>query len=150
MKLNLTTKEEAILIDRVRLTALNVTFSRYWVSPDQSHAILATQEVKKWRHSFSAVMLVVNLLDYSIAPLSSNNPTALVSNVAWAPISDDGTYEKIAYVFDSDIYLRFKDISGDLTELRVTTDGSFSVLNGIMSWVYEEEIFSDYSALWWS
>lgn len=34
--------------------------------------------------------------------------------------------------------------------IRVTTDGTTSVFNGVPDWVYEEEVFSADSALWFS
>jgi hypothetical protein len=36
------------------------------------------------------------------------------------------------------------------TEIRITSDGSPNVINGIADWVYEEEVFGSHSALWFS
>lgn len=42
------------------------------------------------------------------------------------------------------------DISSD-NETQITADGTANeICNGFFSWVYEEEIFSDYNAIWWS
>jgi hypothetical protein len=143
MKLEVTSDAEYVLINRTRLAIeQNITFSRYWLSPDLSQVIVATDEQKLWRHSFSAIMIVVQLSDYSTTALMSNSPEARVTNVVWAADSS-----MVAFVSESDIYVR--DMSDQSPEVRVTTDGSFAVLNGILSWVYEEEIFSDYSALWY-
>lgn len=34
--------------------------------------------------------------------------------------------------------------------IRVTTDGSETVFNGVPDWVYEEEVYGTDSVLWWS
>uniref|UniRef100_A0A6B2KYV8 Peptidase S9 prolyl oligopeptidase catalytic domain-containing protein n=1 Tax=Arcella intermedia TaxID=1963864 RepID=A0A6B2KYV8_9EUKA len=39
--------------------------------------------------------------------------------------------------------------SQPLTVKTITTDGSFDIEYGLMPWVYEEEVFSDYNAIWW-
>ena len=51
------------------------------------------------------------------------------------PLSPDG--RRVAFVRDQDLWLR--DLGGG--ETRVTADGSATVLNGTLSWVYWEEIF---------
>ncbi|KAI8889441.1 hypothetical protein K501DRAFT_282328 [Backusella circina FSU 941] len=37
-----------------------------------------------------------------------------------------------------------------LNHTRITFDGSATIFNGVPDWVYEEEVFSKDSALWWS
>ncbi|MBN2364547.1 MAG: hypothetical protein EH225_00165 [Calditrichaeota bacterium] len=60
--------------------------------------------------------------------------------------SPDGL--KIAYVRSNNLYL-FDLPSGE--EIQLTRDGSDTILNGILSWVYWEEIFGhDNLAYWWS
>ncbi|MBO4818154.1 MAG: DPP IV N-terminal domain-containing protein [Bacteroidales bacterium] len=62
--------------------------------------------------------------------------------------SPDST--KIAFTRDNDLYVMD---AADSTEVRLTFDGSETVLNGYASWVYYEEIFgrpSRYRAFWWS
>jgi dipeptidyl-peptidase-4 len=60
--------------------------------------------------------------------------------------SPDG--RKVAFVRDNDLYVY------DLTtksEKRLTKDGSATVLNGALSWVYWEEVFNHEEAgYWWS
>lgn len=66
-------------------------------------------------------------------------------NLTWAP---DST--KYAYTCGNDLYV--VDVCKSDT-LRLTDDGSDTVLNGYASWVYYEEIFgrqSNYRAFWWS
>ncbi|XP_026985669.1 dipeptidyl peptidase 4 isoform X5 [Sagmatias obliquidens] len=53
-----------------------------------------------------------------------------------------------AYVWKNDIYVKNEP---NLPSQRVTWTGKEDVIyNGITDWVYEEEVFSTYSALWWS
>ncbi len=60
--------------------------------------------------------------------------------------SPDG--KKLAYVTSNDIYV-FDTVSKK--EVRITYDGSKTILNGILSWVYWEEIFGhENRAYWWS
>lgn len=33
---------------------------------------------------------------------------------------------------------------------RITHDGSSTIFNGVLDWVYEEEIFDSNLAMWWS
>lgn len=60
--------------------------------------------------------------------------------------SPDGTM--LAFVRDNDLYIY--DIARQ-TEQRLTTDGSETLLNGTLSWVYWEEVFGRRDiGYWWS
>jgi dipeptidyl-peptidase-4 len=61
--------------------------------------------------------------------------------------SPDG--KKIAFTRDNDIWAL--DIETG-AETRLTTTGSDTLMNGVLDWVYEEELFSrgDTKAYWWS
>ncbi len=72
------------------------------------------------------------------------NPEGAV-NLTYSPDSS-----KLAFTRDNDLYVY--DIQTD-SELRLTYDGSETILNGYASWVYYEEILgrpSRYKAFWWS
>jgi dipeptidyl-peptidase-4 len=61
-------------------------------------------------------------------------------------LAPDGT--KLAFVRDNDLYVL--DLA-TRAESRLTRDGSASVLNGALSWVYWEEVFDHEEAgFWWS
>ena len=63
-----------------------------------------------------------------------------------AALSPDG--EKVAYVRGHDLYAY--DI-GKEKEIRLTSDGNETVLNGTLSWLYWEEIFDRHdTGYWWS
>lgn len=61
-------------------------------------------------------------------------------------MSPDGA--RIAYVQSNDLYIMSVD-SGDVH--RLTDDGSPTRLNGLLDWVYQEEIYGrgNYRAYWW-
>lgn len=62
----------------------------------------------------------------------------------WAPNSD-----KVAYVHKNNVHIHYVDESKPQVEL--TSDGIVGkVYNGIPDWVYEEEVLSAGSAIWWS
>jgi dipeptidyl-peptidase 4 len=79
--------------------------------------------------------------------------TAAIARVTDTPeeehsvnFSPDGT--KLAYVRNNDLYVY--DLSTN-TETRLTRDGSDTILNGTLSWVYWEEIFGRRDVgYWWS
>ena len=57
--------------------------------------------------------------------------------------------KKIAFTRKNDLWVLDLDSK---TETRLTTTGSDSLFNGVLDWVYEEELFSrgDDRAFWWS
>ena len=57
--------------------------------------------------------------------------------------------ELVAFVRGNDLYVVSVE-NGH--ERRLTSDGSREVLNGILDWVYQEEIFGrgDFRGFWWS
>lgn len=61
---------------------------------------------------------------------------------AWSPIK-----ERLSYVYNNNVYIHFDES----IELQITSDGVNGVFyNGIPDWVYEEEVLSSGSAMWWS
>lgn len=70
---------------------------------------------------------------------------AAMTNLTWSP---DST--RYAFTRDNDLYVH--EVA-DGKDVRITCDGSETILNGYASWVYYEEIFgraSNYRAFWWS
>uniref|UniRef100_A0A8C7MMF8 Dipeptidyl peptidase 4-like n=1 Tax=Oncorhynchus kisutch TaxID=8019 RepID=A0A8C7MMF8_ONCKI len=53
-----------------------------------------------------------------------------------------------AFVWENDVYVK---TSPAAKAMQVTSNGKHNkILNGIPDWVYEEEMFSSYEAMWWS
>jgi len=86
----------------------------------------------------------VYLLDLAASRFDRITRTPAAESIA--RLSPDGT--RIAYVRDHDLWVT--EIAA-AKETRLTADGSQTVLNGSLSWVYWEEIFDhDEDGFWWS
>ncbi|XP_042677984.1 dipeptidyl peptidase 4 isoform X4 [Centrocercus urophasianus] len=125
---------------------LNTTLSTYEattaiLSPDQRFALLQYKYEKLWRHSYTASYHIYDfnaraILDDALLP----NDTQYIS---WSPVG-----HKLAYVWNNNIYIK---ASPTAAPVQITSNGEENkIFNGIPDWVYEEEMFSSHSALWWS
>ena len=86
----------------------------------------------------------VYVLDLAASRFERVTRTAAEESIA--RLSPDGT--RVAYVRDHDLWVT--DLAGR-AETRLTGDGSDTVLNGSLSWVYWEEIFDhEEHGYWWS
>lgn len=103
----------------------------------QTHAILYVDLVKNWRHSTFSEVHILNLATHESQLLSDS-----VSVAEWSPNG-----HSIAYVYEHNVYVYNLDSK---KTVQVTHDGGADVFNGIPDWVYEEEVFSGDSAIWWS
>lgn len=90
---------------------------------------------------FSGDVMLLDLAEAKFARIT-HTPSAEKA----VTISPDG--KRIAFVRDNDLYVYDLGLS---KEQRITRDGTDSLLNGVFSWVYWEEIFRHReSAYWWS
>jgi dipeptidyl aminopeptidase B len=122
--------------------------------------------VQGWRHSFQAYFRLYNLETRSDVGWLTPAGQELLQNVVFAPTADE-TKSFVAFVRSNDVFLTdivsksgtqvpvhlcclMRDFPVDNAEARVTSTGSFTILNGVASWEYEEEIFGSSLALWWS
>lgn len=109
-------------------------------SPDLNRAVIKTDSVHGWRHSSTALFWVLDVAKKQITPLY--NVDEKLSFAIWSPTSD-----QIAFVLENNVFV--KDIqSGTISQ--ITHDGDKNIFNGKPDWVYEEEVFSSESVLWWS
>lgn len=131
----------SIFLENSTFEIFGDSISDYSVSPDRLFVLLEYNYVKQWRHSYTA--------SYSIYDLSKRQlitEEKIPNNTQWITWSQEG--HKLAYVWKNDIYVK---IEPHLPSHRITSTGKENVIfNGINDWVYEEEIFGAYSALWWS
>ena len=82
----------------------------------------------------------------STSPLHASSGSAAGRSQDLPRLSPDG--QRVAFVRARDLWVY--DVSSK-TETRLTADGSATVLNGGLSWVYWEEIFNHQEAgYWWS
>jgi dipeptidyl-peptidase-4 len=63
----------------------------------------------------------------------------------WAKFSPDG--KKILFTLNNDLFLY--DIASR-AEKQITTDGTESMMNGKLSWMYWEDIFRRGAGMWWA
>ncbi|GAB5575690.1 dipeptidyl peptidase 4 [Prionailurus iriomotensis] len=86
------------------------------------------------------------LLEYNYVKVQLITEEKIPNNTQWITWSPEG--HKLAYVWKNDVYVKNEPNS---SSHRITWTGEENAIyNGIADWVYEEEIFSAYSALWWS
>ncbi len=110
---------------------------------------LARSKDLVWNGTFTA--LVVELAgDLWHWRPGQDRPTRLTSTSGkedQVEFSPDGTL--VGFVRDNDLHV--VDVAGQ-SEVRLTRDGSENVRNGVLDWVYEEEIYGrgQKRAFWWS
>lgn len=148
------TLDDIAKISRTMIRAFYIHSSRrepiipedVWMSPDLRTALLVSNKKKTWRHSFTGIYWLLDMTTQSIEPLVADEPGARIQLAVWSPKSDC-----LAYVRENDLYARpkFSNISSQGV-VRITSDASQSVLYGVPDWTYEEEVFEDRNAMWWS
>ncbi|XP_019778733.1 dipeptidyl peptidase 4 isoform X1 [Tursiops truncatus] len=131
----------SMFLENSTLDEFGFSMNDYSVSPDRQYVLFEHNYVKQWRHSYTA--------SYDIYDLNKRQlitEERIPNNTQWVTWSPVG--HKLAYVWKNDIYVKNEP---NLPSQRVTWTGKEDVIyNGITDWVYEEEVFSTYSALWWS
>jgi len=113
---------------------------------------VAADEAWRWPEAFDeagARALYLTKGDVFVLDLASSTFRRLTQTPQEeksASFSPDG--RRVAFVRDNDLYA-VDVVTGD--EARLTIDGSDTILNGTLSWVYWEEIFGRHdTAYWWS
>ncbi|RMZ90395.1 hypothetical protein DV736_g2373, partial [Chaetothyriales sp. CBS 134916] len=114
----------------------------YWVSSDMSKVLVITNKEKLWRHSYTGVYYIVDVATQEAEPLLPYEPDAIVQLATWSP---DGKH--IVFTKDNNLFLRMLESNA---VRQITDDGGPNYFYGIPDWVYEEEVFSNNIAMWWS
>lgn len=112
------------------------------VSPDLKRVLALAKREKVFRHSYTGVYFVLDVESQTWEPLDKDQPEARVQLAQWSPTSD-----AIAFTRDNNLYVRMMD-GGAVRQ--ITNDGGSEYFYGIPDWVYEEEVFSNNIATWWS
>ncbi|KAI5861671.1 dipeptidyl peptidase IV N-terminal region-domain-containing protein [Durotheca rogersii] len=115
---------------------------RVWPSPDLKKVLIATDTKDVWRHSFTGIYWIFDVATQTAEPLHPKNPALRVQLAQWSPKSD-----AVIYTSTNNLYVRRL---GSDDVVQITKDGGPEYFYGIPDWVYEEEVFSDNSATWWS
>lgn len=113
-----------------------------WPSPDLKKVLIATGIKYVWRHSFTAVYWIFDVATQTAEPLDPDNASRRVQLAQWGPKSN-----AISFTSSNNLYVRHLESK---KVVGVTKDGGPEYFYGIPDWVYEEEVFGDNSATWWS
>lgn len=113
--------------------------SSFKLSPDNTKILVRYDVEEIFRHSFIAKYDVFDIATQKAIHIHGG---AKLQYCAWSPIKD-----RLAYVYDNNVYIHF----GENFEVPITSDGKNGIFyNGVPDWVYEEEVLSSGSAMWWS
>ena len=117
------------------------------VEPEQA-AAAALRAAGKLEDSDDSVLVRIG---ESLAVVSADAPARLLTRdaAAWNNPALDPTGTRLAYTRQGDLFV--VDLKTDRT-LRLTDDASETLLDGILDWTYQEEIFGrgNYRAFWFS
>uniref|UniRef100_A0A034W0Q2 Venom dipeptidyl peptidase 4 n=1 Tax=Bactrocera dorsalis TaxID=27457 RepID=A0A034W0Q2_BACDO len=137
-KYNVATLNRSLLLPpaifEVYPSDLTITFS-----PDNTKLLIRYDVEQQFRHSVIA--------KYSLLDIDTRNETKIHNGeklqfCSWSPSKN-----RLAYIYENNVHIHYEDDE----ELQLTTDGVTGVIyNGIPDWVYEEEVLSSGSAMWWS
>jgi dipeptidyl aminopeptidase len=139
-----------VLVDSSHVLDLdgNVLKWQTWeLSADMQFVLFKTDHLKQWRHSSFGNYWIHRLSDRSTFPVIEPTYPPTITHCTWSPVS-----HSLAYTNKNDLYVipDSEMAQGTPKAIRVTTDGSAVIFNGVPDWAYEEEVFSSDSALWWS
>ncbi|PSS03331.1 hypothetical protein PHLCEN_2v4005 [Hermanssonia centrifuga] len=113
------------------------------LSSDMKYMLIKSDYLKQWRHSSFGNYYVHDLTLHTTRPLVTPSYPPTTAYAKWSP-----TGQSIAFVDGNDLYV-LPNLSAR-SPIRVTSSGNASLFHGVPDWVYEEEVFSGDSALWWS
>ncbi|KAK5634118.1 hypothetical protein RRF57_009832 [Xylaria bambusicola] len=119
-----------------------LTPEQLWPSLDLKKVLIATGVMNVWRHSFTANYWIFDVETQTAEPLDPNDASRRIQLAQWSPKSD-----AISFTSSNNLYVRQLDSK---KVVQVTKDGGPEYFYGIPDWVYEEEVFGDNSATWWS
>lgn len=136
-KYNAATKEDTIFLQSTFLnTYVGATFT---LSADNTKILVRHNLTEKFRHSYVA--------QYDVYDIATNTTIKIhkgekLQYCGWSPLKD-----RLAYVYQNNVHIHFNRN----LEIAITEDGRDGIVyNGVPDWVYEEEVLSSGSALWWS
>ncbi|KAM7351517.1 venom dipeptidyl peptidase 4 isoform 1-T2 [Cochliomyia hominivorax] len=137
-KFNAVTGSNSVFVTSDFLNIYNRS-SSFKLSPDNTKILVRFDVEEIFRHSFIAKYDVFDIATQKVIHIHGG---AKLQYCEWSPIKD-----RLAFVYNNNVYIHF----GENFEVPITSDGIDGVFyNGIPDWVYEEEVLSSGSAMWWS
>ncbi|KAG8908597.1 hypothetical protein FRB99_004885 [Tulasnella sp. 403] len=144
---DLKTNSSRVLVERKDAKdehGMPLAWDSWKLSADMKYLLIKTDRKKQWRHSSFGNYYIYSLDSGATIPLTPATRPPTVAYATWSP-----TGQAIAFVSLNDLYI-LPSPSLDVKPIRVTNNGNSSLFNGVPDWVYEEEVFEDEFALWWS
>jgi dipeptidyl-peptidase 4 len=131
------TGARSVLVSAARLVpspgAKPLEIDDYEWSEDGARLLVFTNTKKVWRRNTRGDYWVLDLKPGKLHKVGAAWPE---STLMFAKLSPDG--RRVAYVHEHDLWV--EDVGGDKA-IRLTSDGSATMINGTSDWVYEEEFF---------
>jgi dipeptidyl-peptidase-4 len=109
-----------------------LSVERYSWSDDGKSLLIFTNSERVWRDNTRGDFWVLDLAAWTLSKLGG---AAKPSTLMFAKLSPSG--DRVAYVCENDIYV---EALADHNIVRLTNDGSRTIINGTTDWVYEEEL----------
>ncbi|MCJ1295400.1 hypothetical protein MMC34_006962 [Xylographa carneopallida] len=116
--------------------------SKVWPSVDLKKVLVMSEYKHNWRHSYTGKYWIFDVASQTAEALDPANPDGRIQLATWAPTSDS-----IVFTRDNNMFLRKINSK---TIAQITTDGGAELFYGVPDWVYEEEVFQNNIATWWS
>eukprot|EP00063_Salmo_salar_P062088 XP_014036923.1 PREDICTED: dipeptidyl aminopeptidase-like protein 6 isoform X2 [Salmo salar] len=142
VRFNMETYERTVLVHNKKFEMYKA--SKYEVSPDMKHVLLAYNMAPVYQHSFTAFYIICSLETpetWNLNPPEVRN--AQLQYAGWGP-----TGQQLIFIFENNIYYRS---TVESRSIRLVSTGKERVIfNGLSDWLYEEEIFQTHIAHWWS
>lgn len=138
------TKNSTLIMDNTTFRQFDTNM--YSVSPDRKYVLITYDVIRIYRHSY--------LAKYEIYDVNTRVTTAFggpqrekdqLSFVLWAPVG-----HSVVYGLDNNLYYQ-PNINDSASVVQLTKDGEHNLIfNGVPDWLYEEEILSSNTAVWFS
>ncbi|KAM9553691.1 A-type potassium channel modulatory protein DPP6-like isoform 4-T5 [Salvelinus alpinus] len=143
VRLNMETYERTVILVHNKKFEMYKA-SKYEVSPDMKHVLLAYNVAPVYQHSFTAFYIICSLETpetWNLNPPEVRN--AQLQYAGWGPRG-----QQLIFIFENNIYYRS---TVESRSIRLVSTGKEGVIfNGLSDWLYEEEIFQTHIAHWWS
>ncbi|XP_057190855.1 dipeptidyl aminopeptidase-like protein 6b isoform X2 [Triplophysa rosa] len=118
--------------------------TKYQVSSDLKYVLLAYSILPLYQYSYMAYYIICSLDSPEKVELTPNEVlNTPLQYAGWGPKE-----QQLIFIFENNIYYKARVNS---PSIRLVSTGSQGVIfNGLADWLYEEEIFQNHIAHWWS